>query len=181
MGAAAGLRVHSGWAACTVVAASGGAIEVIERRILHVIDPAMKGAKQPYHYIESLPLETARGHLDRCAALSGGMALDALTALVRDLAARGHALERVAVLQASGRPLPELEKILASHALIHTAEGEFFRDIFRNACRALQLAVANIREREVVEVKALRRPDSPPWAQDQKFAAFAACGVLASR
>jgi hypothetical protein len=39
------------------------------------------------------------------------------------------------LLLSSSRPLPkELTAILASHALIHTAEGEMYRDVLRSGC-----------------------------------------------
>src|SRR5581483_2572851 len=55
------------------------------------------------------------------------------------------------MLLASGGALPSLQKILASHALIHTAEGEFFRSVVREACESLGIPVIGIRERELDE------------------------------
>jgi len=46
---------------------------------------------------------------------------------VADLRGKGYRPVGSALLLASGRPLPKLETILASHALIHTADGEHFR------------------------------------------------------
>jgi hypothetical protein len=90
-----------------------------------------------------------------------------------------------AVLLASGRPLPSLPNILASHALIHTAEGEFFRQIVRQACERLGIRVTGIRERDLAECSALQveiaklgKIVGPPWTQDQKTAALAAMLVL---
>ena len=56
-----------------------------------------------------------------------------------------------AVLLASGRSLPPLEKILAAHPLIHTAEGEFFRHTVSQACEDLQISVTAIRQRDLDE------------------------------
>jgi len=53
------------------------------------------------------------------------------------------------MLLASGRALPSLQKILASHALIHTAEGEFFRKIVSESCESCHIPVMGIREREL--------------------------------
>jgi hypothetical protein len=101
-----------------------------------------------------------------------------------------------AVLLASGRPLPPLPKILASHALTHAAEGEFFRAAFRNACEALNISVAGFRERDLEErfdstfgkvaartsrqVSNLGRTAGPPWTRDQKSATLAALIVFAT-
>jgi hypothetical protein len=93
-------------------------------------------------------------------------------------------------LLASGRPLPALESILASHALIHTAEGELFREALRAACRACGLRVIGVKERDLFtlaaadlgipakrigeHVTAMGKTIGPPWRQDEKFAAVAA-------
>src|SRR5260370_1369154 len=150
-----------------------GAIDVIDRRIVTVMDHEMKGAKQPYHHVEAMELHAAEKHLAKCAAIADRMALEAVGGLVRELTNRGYQTVGAAVLLASGRPLPDLAKILASHALIHTAEGEFFRDIFRRACDGRGIAVTAMRERDVDEAPALRRPAGPPCTQAQKLAGFA--------
>lgn len=69
-------------------------------------------------------------------------------------------MDRATVLLGSGKPLPELARILAAHPLIHTAEGVFFRNVLRRACEVCGLAVAGIKEREVLErcAAALRIP-----------------------
>jgi hypothetical protein len=86
--------------------------------------------------------------------------------------------------------LPALDKILASHALIHTAEGEFYRNALVEAGEHCGLTVKGAKERELFEIGAaqlhlsikqlerciaeLGRPIGPPWTQDQKYAALAA-------
>jgi len=94
------------------------------------------------------------------------------------------------LLLASGKTLPNLEKILASHALIHTADGELFREALSCAAKRSGLATVKIRERQLLEiaqqalgseaVTLLRRltelgkPLGSPWSQDEKFATLAA-------
>ena len=96
---------------------------------------------------------------------------------------------------ASGRALPSLENILLSHALIHTADGEHFREVLRHACADCGMEIASFRERELLErgVKTLRTKREKllrrltelgtglgsPWTQDEKYAALAAWLVLA--
>ena len=53
------------------------------------------------------------------------------------------------LLTASARKLPELEAILASHALIHAAEGEFYRDAVATAAARIAVPVHRVREREL--------------------------------
>jgi hypothetical protein len=61
--------------------------------------------------------------------------------LPEDLAEGGFKIVRSALLLTSGRALPELKKILASHALIHSADGELFRDSLRAACGVCDVPV----------------------------------------
>jgi hypothetical protein len=85
--------------------------------------------------------------------------------------------------------------ILVAHPPLHTAEGQFFRRVFSQACETLGLSVIGIRERDLDEslktkfgraaVKNIKRQISvvgrtigPPWTQDQKAAAQAALAVL---
>jgi hypothetical protein len=88
-------------------------------------------------------------------------------------------------------------KILASHALIHAAEGEFFREAFSKACEDLDLSVTGFRERSLDEcvqttfgkgagrmrqqISTLGRSLGPPWTKDQKTASLAALVILANK
>ncbi len=180
--AAIGIRAHSGWGAVVVVSESSGRIEVIERRRIPIVDPKMKGASQPFHFAEGMDLARAESYLADCAAVSDRIAI----AGVRDLAA-GHRAAGCAILLASGRPLPSLKMILASHSLIHAAEGEFFRRRFWSACEELGIKVTGIREKELGErapdewkreVAGLGKSIGPPWTVDQKCATLAALLVL---
>ncbi len=185
MRAAVGFRVHSGWAAMVAMADE---LQVIDRRRITCIDEAVAGAKQPYHFVEKMPLREAERHLADCAAVSNLLALEALHSAVRDLSNVGFTVTVAAILEAAGRPLPDLAGILPSHALIHTAEGEFFRAVFRHACYELKIPVKGIRERDLssapprlrAALQGLGRALGPPWAQDQKFAAMAASMVLSA-
>src|SRR5712691_7335213 len=113
---------------------------------------------------------------------------------VRELESRtqeqGVKLTRCGLLLASGRPLPNLEKIIASHALIHTADGELFREALLHASRRCGLQATAIKERELLQqavqafhlkpaelmrrVTELGRALGSPWSQDEKFATLAA-------
>jgi hypothetical protein len=188
--AAVGIRPHSGWAALVVVSGVPGAIEVIDRRRIVITASNIQGATQPYHHAKDLSLPDAERHLARCAASSEGLALEALRHAIDH--ARGHAKAVVgcAILLASGRNLPALPQILASHPLIHTAEGEFFRESLRRACQRLKMQVTGVRERDLderaqavfgaradslkIEIAGLGKTVGPPWTTDQKNACLAA-------
>jgi hypothetical protein len=147
--AAIGLRVHSGWGALVAMSGRHGAEEIIERRKVVIIDPKAPGVTQPYHYVEEMDLRAAERHLAKCAAESRRLALEALRQISAQLRERNFLLIGSAILLSSARPLPELDEILGSHALIHTAEGEFFRHAFRQAFERLEIPVTGIRESEL--------------------------------
>jgi len=178
-----------------VVGGSPGAIEVIDRRTIVVTAPNLEGATQPYHFVNDLvekdmSFPDAERYLARCASASEKLALDALRETVRAAERNAKSVASCAILLAAGRELPGLEKILASHALIHTAEGEFFRQCFRGAAEELKLRVTGIREKDLEEraqsafgakanslkreIDGLRRTLGPPWTTDQKNACLAA-------
>src|SRR5436309_9145086 len=147
--AAIGVRVHSGWGALVVVSGSPEAPEIVERRRVVIIDPQTPGAAQPFHFVESFAPEKAQKHISKCATASQAFALTATRDLLHHLHRCGYHVAGAAVLLSSGRELPELTRVLASHALIHTAEGEFFRTAFRKAFESEQIPVTGIRERDL--------------------------------
>jgi hypothetical protein len=193
--AAIGVSVHSGWGAVVAMAGRRGAEEVIDRRRLNIIDPGTAGATQPYHYVGKMEIRAAEKHLTGCAADSTRLALEALTRVSADLRDQGFILVGCAIVLSSARPLPDLEKILASHALIHTAEGEFFRQAFRSAFERLEIPVTGIRACDLDDsaqkafskaapevhkrIDGLGRRLGAPWTKDEKTAALAAAIVLA--
>lgn len=193
--AAIGIRVHSGWGALVAMAGERGTENVIERRKITIIDPKAEGAAQPYHYVEEMELRAAERYLNKCATDSLRLALESLSQVIKELRDRNFHLAGSAILLSSARPLPDLDEILSSHALIHTAEGEFFRDAFRKALERLEIPVSGIRERELEDhareafgksaaatqekVNSMGRTLGPPWTQDEKTAALAAAIVLA--
>lgn len=166
---------------------------MLERRRMSVVDGKIAGHAQPYHFAREQPLAEAKKHIARCAAASLRLAQTALKEVAERLS-HEYRVKGAAVLLASGRPLPELERIFASHPLIHTAEGEFFRKAFSEACEALKIPVTGIREKELAEraqtvfkksaaalpaeLAAAAKHLGPPWSQDQKAAALAAAVVL---
>ena len=196
-GAAIGVRVHSGWGALVAVTGAPGAIEIIERRRIEIINPKSPGAKQPFHYAERIGLPKAEKHLAECEAETARLAFAAIRDVVEGLASRQYRIAGAAILLASGRALPPLPDILRSHAMIHTAEGEFFRDSFRRAFEQLGLPISGIRERELEKfasealgiaaarvrqrIASAGKALGPPWTQDHKLAALAACLLLAGK
>ena len=194
--AAIGVRMHSGWGALLAVSNKDGIVEIAARRRIVVTASGTRGGNQPYHFAKALELSEAEKFLGDSFAATKSLALEAVRDLIGELRGQYHIVGS-AVLLASGRLLPPLAKILASHPLIHTAEGEFFREAFSKACERLDLPVTGLRERNLDEcfqtmfgdaatgmrqqLSTLGRSLGPPWTTDQKMAAFAALVVLAKQ
>ncbi len=188
--AAVGFRVHSGWSAVVVVCLEKGAPVVLHRQRVQLVETFTYRFRQPYHTGEKMALAAAREFIAGVREQGRELAHRAIHDLQVELEERGYQLRRGALLLAAGRPLPELEKILASHALIHTADGELFRECLLHASARCGLGIVSIRERELLEqaaktlratqpnimrrIRELGRPFGAPWTQDEKFATLAA-------
>jgi hypothetical protein len=188
--AALGFRVHSGWAAAVVLCGPLDAPVVVDRRKIQLVKIFSYTFRQPYHTAEKMPRQDATKFIRSVQSEAKGLALSALRSLQTDLVEGDFKIVRGALLLASGRALPGLEQILASHALIHTADGVLFRDSLRAACARFNLPLQGIREKELFataskalgiqsailtrRVAALGKAIGPPWSQDEKFAALGA-------
>lgn len=192
--AAFGFRMHSGWGVLVAVSGDDTRPQILFRGRIVVTDSSAPGGNQPYHYATTLPSQESEQHVSNAFTQSAKLALAAIRDSLHELERQKYRVVSSAVLMASGRPLPPLPKILSSHPLIHTAEGEFFRKVVINACDELKVPVTQIRERELEEqaksVFGRRAPElsrkisgigaklGPPWTADHKAAALAALLTL---
>jgi hypothetical protein len=188
--AAVGFRVHSGWAAMIALSVTKGAPVVLVRERLHLVENFTYEFRQPYHTAEKLPLGEALAFVARVRSEARRLALRAIRELKTKLRDQGYSLTGFGLLLASGRPLPAFAKILAAHSLIHTADGELFREALLHAAARTGLKPVVIRERELAHsasrtlrrrpadlaqsISALGRPLGPPWSQDEKLASLVA-------
>ncbi|HET8644458.1 MAG TPA: hypothetical protein VFO85_03140 [Vicinamibacteria bacterium] len=186
---------HSGWAAAVVLGGSGAEPRVLARTQIEMADPRDPESRQPYHAVEELAVEAAARRLHRYMAVAERMATAAMEALLEDVAARGHRVLSVGILDSSGRKGGSLAAILASHALIHTADGDHFRQALSAAAAHCRLAVSRVAARDLEArataalrapagrlrdtVKGLGREVGPPWGADQKAASLLAWLLLA--
>src|SRR5579864_4644638 len=99
-----------------------------------------------------------------------------------NLRVNGYEVVGCGILVSSGRPSSTLAATLASHAQIHTAEGELFRDAIARAGEYHGLRITKVKERDLYARAAaelgvlenelpqrlteLGRPLGPPWRQD---------------
>jgi hypothetical protein len=188
--AALGFRAHSGWTVVVAVAGSLSKPVVLERRQIVIADASIPGSKQPYHTAERLDIQKAEALIGLCRDRSTVLATSAIGAVVAELSNKGHRVVGAGILFRSGRPLPNLVTTLQSHALIHTAEGEFFREALVQASEHCSLPVNRVTEREIWDrgaaafrlspaalqqkIGELGRSLGPPWRQDEKLATLAA-------
>jgi hypothetical protein len=188
---ALGLAPHSGWAVAVVLGGPARAPTVLARERLELCDAHLPGSKAPYHALEPLPLADAAAALERYEASAASLAAAALAALL----SRTGSVRAAGILAASGRGGASLAATLASHALIHSADGNHFRAALEGALGALQVPVTRIARRELParaaqglgvgaaplseRVSALGRPLGAPWGADQKAAALLAWLLLA--
>jgi hypothetical protein len=193
--AAVGFRVHSGWSALVTVSLENDVPRVVSRERVHLVETFIYKFRQPYHTAGRMPLEKARVFVEGSLLEAKRLAGSAVRSTKKELGKQGYELGRGALLLASGEALPDLEGILRSHALIHTADGEHFREALRHACADCGVEIACIKERELLDrgVKTLRTKRDrllrrlaelgtgfgSPWTQDEKYAALAAWIVLA--
>jgi hypothetical protein len=195
--AALGFRAHSGWTALVALSVSEGTPCVLARQRIHLVETFTYRLRQPYHTAKNMPLDEARVFVAGVQTQARSLAYRAVRELQESLQTQGYRLTRCGLVLASGRPLPNLPDILGSHALIHTADGELFREALLHACARCGLLSKTAKERELRDEapQLLRlRPDDltrriaelgrtlgPPWSQDEKLATLVAWLALRSK
>ena len=187
-----GVRTHAahgahkgGWATYVVLGGQVSEPSMLLRGRMRLCDSAIEGSEQPFHHAALLGLNSGEAFIDRCRKSSRKMAARALEEIISS----HGALRGCCVLAGPERLLPPLRTILASHALQHAAEREFYREAVRVAAARKGVATALLVETDLPRLaerlpgaEASRRERlgaygklvGPPWGQDEKFAATAA-------
>jgi hypothetical protein len=182
-----GLRPHTYWTAAAVVGGQADAPQVLWRERLVFAGP---GEKFPFHRAAEVPLAAAPGLIEASREACAANLAGAVTGLCARMVRRGVEV-RLAATAAATAKLPDgLADILASHSRIHTAEGDFARDVVADACRAAGLEVRRAVERELpaltadllgvgqtelaARLKTMGAALGPPWSEDYKLAVQAA-------
>ena len=187
--AALGFSVHTGWAALVAVAGPVDDPVVLERRRVEMI-PGSDPEKPPYvyHAARNLALPAAERLVREWTEVAQTRARAAVAAAVADL--QSHEPVAAAILVSGQREVASLEAILQSHALVHAAEGEMYRNAIRAAVAAAGLAVVEVRAKEVHRKAAgafgmteagvtqhlgrIGKAAGRPWDKDNKEACLAA-------
>src|SRR5580700_11901804 len=148
--AALGFRAHSGWTALVALTISKGSPCVLARQRIHLVETFTYRFRQPYHTAKTMPLDEGRAFISHVQTEARSLAHHAIRELQKNLHAQGYRLTRCGLVLASGRPLPNLPGILASHALIHTADGELFREALLYAGARCGLGSAAVKQKELL-------------------------------
>jgi hypothetical protein len=188
--AAVGFRVHSGWTALVAISLEGGSPRVLLRQRPQLVKKFTYEFRQPYHSAEKISPAEGRSFISFVKAEARSLGYQAIRSARTSLREQGYELTRCALLLASGRPLPALPRILASHSLIHTADGELFREALLHASKRCGVETFTTKESGLVETasEALSLPSEEivrrvadlggevgaPWAQDEKCSALVA-------
>jgi hypothetical protein len=188
--AAVGFRAHSGWTALVAISLEDGFPRVLLRQCPHLVKTFTFEFRQPYHTAEKRPPAEASSVISQARTDARHLAYQAIHSVQTSLHQQDYELKRCGLLLASGRPLPDLPQILSSHALIHTADGELFREALIHASQRCGFEIFTTKESALLEsashVLHLQHDElghrltnlgstlGPPWTQDEKFAALAA-------
>ncbi|HEY6377072.1 MAG TPA: hypothetical protein VIX90_16245 [Edaphobacter sp.] len=188
--AAVGFSAHSGWTALVAISLEEGSPLVLLRQRPHLVKTFTYEFRQPYHTAEKRPLAEARSVISHARTDARRLAYQAIHSVQTRLQEQDYELKRCSLLLASGRPLPALPQILSSHALIHTADGELFREALIHASLRCGFEMFTAKESVLLETASHTlhlQPDElircltnlgsglgSPWTRDEKFAALVA-------
>jgi hypothetical protein len=178
-----------------VLANTAARISVLVRSRIDLIDARDPDSKHPYHTVEFFSLDAAAARLTEYMRVASAKAYSAINTQCAAMCEQGFRLTSVGILDSSGRKPGSLAAILASHALIHGAEGDHFRNALSAAAELNGLSVyrtpSRTLENQAAErlclplprildtVNGLGRQVGPPWGADQKKAALLAWSLLA--
>ena len=195
--AALGFRAHSGWTAVVAVALENSKPRVLARQRTHLVETFTYYFRQPFHTAKRMGVEKGSGFVSGVASEARRLAEEAIRSFQTSLRKENYELSRCGLVLASGNALPTLDRILASHALIHTADGTLFREALLDASKRCGLTAFTIKERELPEtasqvlrvkgdaltrrLTALGKEFGAPWSQDEKLAALAGWLALSQR
>jgi hypothetical protein len=193
MDVALGCRDHSGWAVVVGVGGDPSAPRVLARERIPLVDEALP--RMAYHAALEVDLDDAGALIEQVTRSAEQYAERSLSSVADQLRADGHEVIGVAVAASNTAPPTDLAKILASHSLVHAAEGELYRDALVDATETLGLPLTRFPNKHALSeaaaalgvdtetlsarLAALRKTLGPPWQKDHREATAAALLVLA--
>ena len=182
----------TGWAALVVVAGEGARPEVVLRGRAELRDRGGRVRRNVYHVARTLDLAAAAALVEAAERIATEQAAAAFERTLREATDEGAVVRSCAVVVGAFAGA-RLESLLASHALVHAAEGRLYQRALLRGAEAPSTPQpfrlgrsgtrARLRRRRGDKprhrIDELRREVGPPWARDQKLAALAAWIALA--
>jgi hypothetical protein len=175
-GTALGWSSHSGWAVSVVTRGTVVSPTVLARQRVQLVDDSLP--RMTYHAIADggLSLRDGNALVARAEKMARKNAIASTKAAVEECG-----VDTVGVVARTRRIPDDLEKILASHALLHAAEGDLYERVLVDAAAHLGLHVVVV-DPKTIEIPpaldAMRATLGPPWQKDHKLAASAALAAL---
>jgi hypothetical protein len=157
---ALGISIHTGWAACVVVDGSLARPEIVANEVIEILGDSER-------FCFHMAAEMKRAAAEKWIASARTKALANAERALAPLVSKNV---KICALVAKEGDAGDLDKILASHPRIHTAEGCFYRDVFREACTIPVCIVAPAS----LDPSRVGKLAAAPWGRDQKLAALAA-------
>jgi hypothetical protein len=185
-----GFRPHTYWTAAVALAGPANAPQVLERRRIVF---AKDLERFVYHQAAEAPAGALR-LIEKVREATVANAAREIGMLAEDLAGDGVTVRSAATAAATARLPASLAEILAVHALMHAAEGSFYRDVVAAGCETTGLAVTRVAEKDLpsqvaaqlglggkaldAKLKAMGAALGPPWNEDYRLATLAAWTLL---
>jgi len=183
MRCALGWVAHTGWAAAVAVG-GGSSPRLLERRRVELVEGGLGKAAVFHRGIHfDLPVAAVERNLNAVRAEAERSARASIRELTAVLRKAGHDPVGCAIV-GSDRPmlLDDVAAILKSHALIHAAEGDLYRQALAAGAEAAGLRLLMVRARDLdtagPALAAMGRDAGPPWSKDYKLGALAALRLL---
>ena len=195
MQAALGFQARTGWAALVAVAGPLDQPVVADRRRVELVDDEVPA--HVYHAAQKAGPADAGALVRKAERTARALSRTAVRTVARDLGKAGFEIVGIGLGVAEPHPPAKLEDVLASHALVHAAEGELYRHALIRAGESCRLPVACLPRKALAthaakelglrgiqmqaQLTRMGREIGPPWRQEQKEAALAAWVSLARR
>ncbi len=197
MRAAVGIFTHMGWLTAVTVVKHEEFIHVVRTERIEPGDPLDREAIEPYHLaggfrgLDRVPAPPdPQALIDRGVEKQRRHTLGNFRSLLQDMCELGFLIADAAILAGRGKSAATLDKVLASHAQIHIAEGNSVRQAVDAALEQLGVRVAWLDRKNLFEtaneVLALEeseltakltsiRPEiTSPWRKEERLCAIAA-------
>jgi hypothetical protein len=160
---ALGISVHTGWAACVIVGGSLKKPEIVANEVIDILDDSERFC---FHMAADMKPDAAAKWIAEVRGKANANAKRALAPLAKQAT--------VCAIVGKEGMAGDLAAVLASHARIHSAEGQLYRDALREACTIPVHLVSP----KVLDVSLVGKLAPAPWGRDQKLAALAAWTVI---